>query len=78
MPDRTERDIFDDLAQAPRRLAVGRILPDGDLPWPLTEQVCDDLRRYQTVSGMSIKEVSHHMGEGFSRGTLCRWLASSP
>ena len=72
-----ERDIFDELADASRRLVAGRKLPEGELPWESIEQVRRDFRRWHEASGRTLDQVARSLGEGFAATTLHKWLAAT-
>src|SRR4051812_36363005 len=66
-----EPDMLDHLAQHARRLRVGRILPpEGELAEKVIEQIQGDFRAFLEKSGLSLGEVAHKMGRGFSVPTL--------
>jgi len=71
------RDIFDELTEASRRMVVGRKLPDGNLPWETIALVQNDLRRFVDTGVMSTKRIARSLGAGYSVHTLRGFLSAT-
>jgi len=72
-------ELLDQLAQDARRLRVGQALPEtGKLPPAQIRAVQDDLRFMLDRPGVTIAKVAEALGDGFSRGSLSRFLNAEP
>jgi len=70
----TTVELLDSLARAGRLQRVGQVLPtDRPLTWQQIERVRDDLKVVMD-QGITTEKVSQALGDGFSRGTLSRFL----
>jgi hypothetical protein len=65
-------DIIHKLATDARRLRLGKRLPDGATPWELVQRVRADFL-FLLEQGVTLEDVAHAMGDGYSRGTLSRF-----